>query len=115
MTAHETAVKKSQSAARAATRKGAAKASRPAATPKSTKKGARVFAGGIPKADPKVVAAFFASTGLTRKQIAEALGVSTSLVGTVQKETGDRWSLTRFEAAQPVILAVAKKIAAKAK
>jgi hypothetical protein len=65
------------------------------------------------KASPADVAAFFASTGLTRKQIAEAVGVSTSVIGTVQSESGDRWSLTRFEAAKPLILAAAKKLAPK--
>jgi hypothetical protein len=63
------------------------------------------------KAEPSVVAAFFASTGLTRKQIADAVGVSTSVIGTVQKESGDRWSMARFELAKPLILAAAKKAA----
>ena len=35
--------------------------------------------------------------------------------GEAQKEDGDRWSVTRFEAAKPLILAAAKKIAAKTK
>jgi hypothetical protein len=69
----------------------------------------------VAKAEPSAVAAFFASTGLTRKQIAEAVGVSTSVIGTVQKEEGDRWSLARFEAAKPLIVAAAKRLGAKAK
>jgi hypothetical protein len=68
-----------------------------------------------PKADPKVVAAFFTSTGLSPKQIAAAVGVSTSVIGTVKRESGDRWSLARFEAAKPLILAAAKKTTANAK
>lgn len=67
----------------------------------------------VPKAEPSVVAAFFKSTGLAPKQIAEAVGVSTSVISTVQRENGDRWSLARFEAAKPLITAAAKKVAAK--
>jgi hypothetical protein len=68
-----------------------------------------------PKADPKVVASFFKSTGLSPKQIAAAVGVSTSVIGTVQRENGDRWSVVRFEAAKPLIVAAAKKLSVKAK
>jgi hypothetical protein len=69
----------------------------------------------LAKADPKVVAAFFASTGMTRKQIAAAVGVSTSVIATVQSENGDRWSQQRFDLAKPLILAAAKKNAKAAK
>ncbi len=64
----------------------------------------------VEKADPGEVAKFFASTGLNRKQIASAVGVSTSVIATVQNPTGDRWSRTRFEAAKPLILAAAKSM-----
>lgn len=60
------------------------------------------------KADPSEVAAFFKSTGLTVRQIADAVGVSTSVISTVQRENGDRWSAERFERAKPLILAAAK-------
>lgn len=65
------------------------------------------------KADPKEVAAFFKSTGLPMKAIAEAVGVSTSVISTVQRESGDRWSAERFERAKPLILAAAKKASAE--
>jgi hypothetical protein len=69
----------------------------------------------VTKADPAAVAAFFQSTGLSVKQIAAAVGVSTSVISTVTRENGDRWSVARFDAARPLILAAAKKIAAKTK
>lgn len=66
------------------------------------------------KAEPSEVAAFFASTGLSRKQIAAAVGVTTSVIATVQNENGDRWSAERFEAAKPLILAAAESAKATA-
>src|SRR5205823_172907 len=59
----------------------------------------------VPKADPAAVAAFFKSTGLSVKEIASAVGVSASVISTVTRENGDRWSVARFEAAKPLILA----------
>ena len=50
----------------------------------------------LEKADPADVAAYFASTGLTRKELAAAAKVSTSVIATVQNEKGDRWSLVTF-------------------
>jgi hypothetical protein len=66
------------------------------------------------KASPSDVAAFFKSTGLSMKEIAEAVGVSTSVISTVTRENGDRWSAERFERAKPLILAAAKKAKPKA-
>jgi hypothetical protein len=137
MEAHGAAVKAKQSTARAASRptpkpEPAAKA-KPAARIASLvawrakadapaevlevvdaaiKRGSATPRSVMVKAEPAVVAAFFASTGLSRKEIAEAVGVTTSVIGTVTKENGDRWSLARFELAKPLILAAAK---AKAK
>lgn len=68
----------------------------------------------MPKADPLVVAKFFESTGLSRKELAAAVGVSTSVIATVQKLSGDRWSQARYEAAKPLIIAY-KKAHPKAK
>jgi hypothetical protein len=148
MAAHSAAIKRKQSASRAAARPTPVKpASRPAAkrgvkaaAPKpdariaallawrktatapaevlevvdaAIRRGTATPRTTVAKAGPSAVAAFFASTGLSRKQIADAVGVSTSVIGTVQKENGDRWSLARFEAAKPLILAAAKKLAAK--
>lgn len=62
----------------------------------------------VQKADPLEVAAFFASTGLSVKQIAAAVGVSPSVIHTVRSVSGDRWSRTRYEAAKVLILAAAK-------
>jgi len=67
----------------------------------------------VPKADPATVAAFFKSTGLSVKQIAAAVGVSPSVISTVTRENGDRWSVARFEAAKPLILAAAKNAASR--
>lgn len=58
----------------------------------------------LEKASPADVAAFFASTGLTRKELAAAAAVSTSVIATVQNENGDRWSLVTFEAKRALIL-----------
>jgi hypothetical protein len=68
----------------------------------------------VAKAEPKAVAEFFKSTGLSAKQIAEAVGVSSSVISTVQRENGDRWSQERFERAKPLILAAAKELGTKA-
>lgn len=57
----------------------------------------------LEKADPQTVAAYFESTGLTRKQLAGAAGVSTSVIATVQNEKGDRWSTKTFEAKRELI------------
>lgn len=57
----------------------------------------------LDKADPAEVAAYFASTGLPRKEIATAAGVSTSVIATVQNEKGDRWSTVTFEAKRTLI------------
>lgn len=63
----------------------------------------------LEKAAPETVAAYFASTGLTRKQLAAAAGVSTSVIATVQNENGDRWSQVTFEAKQVLIAAWMKE------
>src|SRR4051812_6424889 len=55
------------------------------------------------KADPGEVKAYFDSTGLTRKQFADAVGVTVSVIATVQNQNGDRWSQVRFEAAKILI------------
>lgn len=68
----------------------------------------------VAKADPTEVAAYFAATGLTRKQIAGAVGVSVSVIATVQNPKGDRWSQSRFEAAKVLIDAEAERLTAPA-
>jgi hypothetical protein len=55
------------------------------------------------KSDPGEVAAWFAATGLTRKQLAAAAGVSASLIGTVQSARGDRWSTETWSAKRRMI------------
>jgi len=65
----------------------------------------------VEKADSAVVAAYFSLTGLNRKEIADAVGVCVSVIATVQNPNGDRWSATRFAAAQILIDAY---VAAKA-
>lgn len=57
----------------------------------------------VEKADPDEVRAYFDSTGLTRAEIAAAVGVTTSVISTVQNPKGDRWSQARFERAKPLI------------
>jgi len=57
----------------------------------------------LEKADPAGVAEFFTSTGLTRKELAAAAKVSTSVIATVQNEKGDRWSVVTFEAKRALI------------
>lgn len=59
----------------------------------------------LQKAAPADVASYFLSTGLTRKELAAAAGVSTSVIATVQNEKGDRWSTVTFEAKQASIAA----------
>lgn len=62
----------------------------------------------LDKAEPLEVAAFFESTGLTRKELAAAAEVSTSVIATVQNPKGDRWSLKTFEAKKVLIAAWTK-------
>lgn len=69
----------------------------------------------LEKADPADVAAFFASTGLTRKELAAAAKVSTSVIATVQNEKGDRWSTQTFEAKRALIEQWTKDHAAEIK
>lgn len=57
----------------------------------------------LEKATPADVAAYFAQTGLTRKELAAAAKVSTSVIATVQNEKGDRWSVVTFEAKRLMI------------
>lgn len=68
----------------------------------------RSRAGGGPrvvldKAAPADVAAYFVETGLTRKELAAAAEVSTSVIATVQNEKGDRWSTVTFAAKKLLI------------
>lgn len=59
------------------------------------------------RAEPSEVRAYFAGTGLAQKVIAEILGVSTSLISTVQTHQPDngknRWSTDRFAEARDTI------------
>ena len=55
------------------------------------------------KADPDQVKAYFESTGLNRKEIADAVGVTVSVIATVQNPNGDRWSALRYGAAKILI------------
>jgi hypothetical protein len=113
---HAAAVKKSQATARASKRPTAPGAAK-TPTPTKTKAAARAVAApkkGSDKADPKEVAAYFASTGFSRKELAGVLGVSTSLIGTVAKESGDRWSAERFAKARVLIDAAVKAAAKRA-
>ena len=57
----------------------------------------------LEKAAPADVAAYFTQTGLTRKELAAAAKVSTSVIATVQNEKGDRWSVVTFEAKRALI------------
>jgi hypothetical protein len=63
----------------------------------------------MPKADPNEVAAYFRASGLSRKELAAVVGVSTSVIGTVAKMSGDRWSQVRFDAAKVLIDAEAAR------
>lgn len=65
------------------------------------------------KAEPADVKTYFDSTGMTRAQIADAVGVTVSVIATVQNPNGDRWSQVRFDAAK--ILIDAYKIALAAR
>lgn len=69
----------------------------------------------LEKAEPADVAAYFAGTGLTRKELASAAGVSTSVIATVQNPTGDRWSRVTFEAKRKLIEAWMESHAAEIK
>ncbi len=57
----------------------------------------------LEKAEPEEVQAYFESTGMSRKQIASAAKVSTSVISTVQNPKGDRWSVATFTAKQVLI------------
>jgi len=135
MTAHATKVKANQSAARRAAKPPTTTSTKPDARLASLvawrktaeapsevlevvdaviRRGSATPRATMAKADPKEVAAFFKSTGLSMKAIAEAVGVSTSVVSTVQRESGDRWSVQRYLAATELILAAVKKAAVKA-
>jgi hypothetical protein len=143
MKAHESSTKHAQSAARSAARATTLAAAKPAAVTTPIEADARIAAltswraiadapaivlevvdaairrgtatprQTMPKADPATVAAFFKSTGLSVRAIAEAVGVSTSVISTVTRENGDRWSLARFDAARPLIITAAAKAKAK--
>ena len=56
-----------------------------------------------PKADPLEVRAYFASTGLSRRELGEIIGTGVGVIATVQNPNGDRWSVERFERAQALI------------
>lgn len=66
----------------------------------------------VAKADPLEVAAFFEASGLSRKELADACGVTVSVIATVQNPNGDRWSATLFEARKRLITAYAEAKAA---
>lgn len=53
-----------------------------------------------PKADPLEVRAYFASTGLSRRELGQIVGTGVGVIATVQNPNGDRWSIERFERAQ---------------
>lgn len=73
-----------------------------ASTPKAKVSTPRVI---LDKADPTAVREYFDSLGLPRKTIAQASGVGTSTIATVQNPKGDRWSQERFEEVQGLIAA----------
>lgn len=56
-----------------------------------------------PKADPLEVRAYFASTGLSRRELGEIVGTGVGVIATVQNPNGDRWSTERFERARELI------------
>lgn len=69
------------------------------------------------KAEPSEVKAYFdrfagekpeGGVVLTRKELADAVGVTVSVIATVQNENGDRWSAIRFAAAKRLIEAYAE-------
>lgn len=86
------------------------RAKRAAATAKSPKPAKASGRAVDPKADPARVRAYFETTGLSRKELAAVLGKSTGLLAHVTRETGDRWSVSRFEAA---VKAIEKHLKAK--
>jgi hypothetical protein len=55
------------------------------------------------KADPFEVRAYFASTGLSRRELGEIVGTGVGVIATVQNPNGDRWSTERFERARALI------------
>jgi hypothetical protein len=55
------------------------------------------------KADPLEVRAYFASTGLSRRELGEIVGTGVGVIATVQNPNGDRWSTERFERARAQI------------
>ena len=57
----------------------------------------------MPKADPLEVRAYFASTGLSRREIGAIVGTGVGVIATVQNPKGDRWSVERFERARALI------------
>lgn len=59
------------------------------------------------KADPAEVRAFFDAVGLTRKELADAVGVGIGVIATVQNPLGDRWSQHIFDQRKPLIVAYA--------
>lgn len=56
-----------------------------------------------PKADPLEVRAYFASTGLSRRELAGIVGTGVGVIATVQNPKGDRWSTERFKRARALI------------
>lgn len=56
-----------------------------------------------PKADPLEIRAYFASTGLSRRELGEIVGTGVGVIATVQNPNGDRWSVERFERARALI------------
>lgn len=56
-----------------------------------------------PKADPLEVRAYFASTGLSRRDLGEIVGTGVGVIATIQNPNGDRWSIERFERARALI------------
>jgi hypothetical protein len=56
-----------------------------------------------PKADPQEVRAYFASTGLSRRELGAIVGTGVGVIATVQNPNGDRWSVERFERARALI------------
>lgn len=73
-----------------------------ATTPRPKVSAPRVI---LDKADPQAVREYFDSLGLPRKVIAQAAGVGTSTIATVQNPKGDAWSVETFEAKQQAIAA----------
>jgi uncharacterized protein DUF6998 len=55
------------------------------------------------KADPLEVRAYFASTGLSRRELGEIVGTGVGVIATVQNPNGDRWSVDSFERARALV------------